>query len=137
MKKIIFLILASLFFCSYSQSQCNVEQKEYENSEFFSNMIGTWQAVEWYVHDENLLGDRIFNFTFYSNDSIKIEEPGNFLSKGKWALGEDDNSIFWEVENTENSLSGRYDLVDGQLIIAGQGLIGENEYVCLKLKKQD
>ena len=137
MKKIIFLILASLFFCSYSQSQCNVEQKEYKNSEFFSNMIGTWQAVEWYVHDENLLGDRIFNFTLYSNDSIKIEEPGNFLSKGKWALGEDDNSIFWEVENTENSLSGRYDIVDGQLIIAGQGLIGENEYVCLKLKKQD
>ncbi len=112
MKKIILSILVSLFLCTHSQSQCIVEKKEYNSSEFFSKLIGTWQAVEWYVHDANLLGDRIFNFIFYSNDSIKIEEPGRFLSKGKWVSGKEDNSILLDMEKKENSLSGRYDFVE-------------------------
>ncbi|MFO7669716.1 MAG: hypothetical protein R6W31_08670 [Bacteroidales bacterium] len=120
-------------FSVHSYSQCNVEIREYSSSEFSSKIIGAWQAVEWYVHDVNLLGDRIFIFSFNSNDTVKIEEPGAFFSIGSWAIGEEENSLFWEMPEKDNSFSGRYDFVDGQLILAGKGLIGEEEYICIIL----
>jgi len=126
-----------IMFSGYSFSQCNVEIKEYSSSGFSSKITGSWQAVEWYVHDENLLGDRIFNFIFSSNDSLTIEEPGAFLSKGSWVIGEEDNSLIWEMPDKNNSFSGRYDIVDGQLILEGKGLIGEDESVCIILKKMN
>lgn len=35
-----------------------------------------------------------------------------------------------------SSSKGRYDIVDGQLLVSGQGFVGADEHICLRLKRQ-
>ena len=150
MKKSILLLIASAMFISLSMSAqenkvkhdaatsgCSVTNKKYKSKEFQPKISGTWKAVEAWIHEENLLRERNFYFTFLSNDSIKIDEPErNWHSKGTWSLELNENVIQWKMPNADNSFKGKYDIIDGQLILSGKGFVGAEEYVCLKLKRQ-
>jgi hypothetical protein len=119
-----------------TESGCSVTRKNYKRKEFHPKISGTWKAVEAWIHDANLLGERIFYFTFLPNDSIKIDESErNWHSRGTWNLDLKENNIQWEMPNPDNSFKGRYNIIDGQLILSGKGFVGSEEFICLKLKK--
>ncbi len=120
-----------------SGSACSVNVKNYTKKEFQSKIIGKWKAIEVWIHGSNLLGERNFYFTFLPDDSIKIDESErNWHVKGKWNIEMNENIIQWKVPNPDESFNGKYELVDGQLILSGNGFVGSQENICMKLKKQ-
>lgn len=120
-----------------AESACSIAGKNYVRQEFIPKISGTWKAVEAWIHEANLLGERNFYFTFLSNDSIKISEPErNWHSNGTWSIDLNENIIQWNMSDANNSFKGKYDLVDGQLLLSGKGFVGADEYVCLRLKRQ-
>lgn len=120
-----------------SGSACSVNVKNYTKKEFQSRIIGKWKAIEVWIHDTNLLGERNFYFTFLPDDSIRIDESErNWHIKGKWNIEMNENIIQWKVPNPDESFNGKYDIVDGHLILSGNGFVGSQENICVKLKKQ-
>jgi hypothetical protein len=43
------------------------------------------------------------------------------------------NSTNYSMPDRNNSFDGKYDFLDGDLILSGQGFIGEFEQICLRL----
>ena len=120
----------------YSDSGCMITVKNYTRKEYQPKISGTWQAVEAWVHESNLLGQRIFMFTFMPNDSIKIEEKArNYFNRGTWSINQNDNTIQWSMPADDDSFKGIYDFVNGNLVLSGRGFVGASESICLKLKK--
>ena len=115
---------------------CEVIKKDFLSEENTDKINGTWKAISWYVHGDDLLGIRNFKFTFRSDNSVKIEEKDTWLSEGKWTLFENENVIELIMEEKKSSFLGRYDFENQQLIISGKGIIGAHEYCCIKMIKE-
>jgi hypothetical protein len=116
---------------------CSVSAKDYKSETFNQEITGIWKALQFIVRGRDLLGQRTFNFYFHANGLIQLEEPGKYVSEGEWITGLDENSILFIMNDKSNSLAGRYDFEDGNLIISGKGFFGQNDYVCLKLQRAD
>jgi hypothetical protein len=116
---------------------CLVTKKDYKSSETDSKIIGRWIAEAIYIHGRNMLGKKSLIFTFLGNGLVQMEEPHSYIIDGEWFTGLNENSLMLIMREEKNSLTGRYDFLDGSLTIAGRGFVGLNEYVCLKLKKVD
>lgn len=115
--------------------ECTVVKKELQGAESHPKMVGRWKASEWYVHGANLLGEREFYFNFNPDGTTKVEEPGGWMSEGEWIIGLSENTLLLELKDSKSSFTGRYDIIEDQLILSGKGLIGSGEYVCIKLEK--
>lgn len=114
---------------------CSVSTKDYKSEAFNQEITGKWKALQFIVRGRDILRQRTFNFYFHANGLIQLEEPDKYVSEGEWITGLDENSILFIMNDKSNSLAGRYDFEDGNLIISGKGFFGQNDYVCLKLQR--
>jgi hypothetical protein len=114
---------------------CSVSAKDYKSEAFNQEINGKWKALQFVVRGRDILGHRTLNFYFHANGLIQLEEPGKYVAEGEWVTGLDENSILFIMNDKGNSLSGRYDFENENLIISGKGFVGQSDYVCLKLQR--
>jgi tetratricopeptide (TPR) repeat protein len=115
-------------------SVCSISEKKYSDTEYSQKVSGSWKAVRIYVHGQNALGTRNFFFRLNSDGTIEIEEPErNYLIKGTWKIGQEENTISWEMPDKNNSFEGKYDFLEKDLVLSGRGFIGVMENVCIRL----
>lgn len=116
-------------------SVCSIQDKEYKRVDFIRKMTGSWKATRAYIRGQNLLGEKNLYCTFGQDGTIEINEPeSNWIIKGTWEIGENENSILWVMPDKNNSFKGKYDFLGQDMILSGMGFVGEYEYFCLRLK---
>jgi tetratricopeptide (TPR) repeat protein len=113
---------------------CSIKEKKDIKKDFTKKITGSWKADRAYIHGENLLGSRNFFFDFRKDGTISINEPErNWSESGTWKIGEKENTLEWTVSDKNSSFQGRYDFLEENLILSGQGFVGEFEHICLRL----